>query len=67
MNITYPKKKKPEIIYKDVIKNVEKIVIVEKIIERKRPKAKKKVIFNEPVKVKYPVIEPRRELVNVKS
>ena len=38
VNITYPKKKKPEIIYKDVIKNVEKIVIVEKIIEKRRPK-----------------------------
>jgi len=37
LNITYPRRRKPEIIYKDRVKEVEKIVVQEKIVYRERP------------------------------
>ena len=70
LNITYPKKEKPEIIYKDKIKYQEKVVVEEKIVKVKRPQPKTvKVVIRE---VSYPRMEPVNEkvklnLINEKS
>ena len=37
LNITYPRRRKPEIIYKDRVKEVEKIIVQEKIVYKERP------------------------------
>ena len=37
LNITYPRRRKPEIIYKDRVKEVEKITYKEKIVYKERP------------------------------
>lgn len=66
LNITYPRRRKPEIIYKDRVKEVEKIVVQEKIVYKERPvKIEEKPEAALPIqgnqRVGAPLVVPERE------
>ena len=48
LNITYPRRRKPEIIYKDRVKEVEKIIVQEKIVYKERPMKEEEIVVARP-------------------